>query len=241
MAHAVASASGAVALLPSMPGWAFGLMIAGGIWLCLWNTRIRLLGAVPAVIGAIGAALSPAPDLLVSGDGKHLAVVDQGTPLILRDRAGDYIRSLLAEASGFDGDPETLGSRPFSACSKDSCVALLRRPSGEWRLLATRSATQIDWTAITAACAEADIVVSDRRLPRGCIPRWLKLDAPALRRTGGLAIYLRRNPRVDTVAERIGAHPWTQSSDFNRLSRAQSGDVPLEVSHSMTEPPSPRG
>jgi competence protein ComEC len=208
MAHAVASASGAVALLPSMPGWAFGLMIAGGIWLCLWNTRVRLLGAVPAVIGALGAALSPAPDVLVSGDGKHLAVVDNGTPLILRERAGDYIRSLLAEASGFDGDPQTLGSRPFTACSKDSCVALLRRRSMGWRLLATRSATRIDWTTIIAACGKADIVVSDRRLPRGCTARWLKLDAPALRRTGGVAIYLGKRPRVDTVAERVGSHPW---------------------------------
>jgi competence protein ComEC len=38
LAHSVASASGAVAMLPSMPVWAFGLMIAGGLWLCLWST-----------------------------------------------------------------------------------------------------------------------------------------------------------------------------------------------------------
>jgi competence protein ComEC len=187
-----------------MPGWA-------GIWLALWNGRVRMLGAIPAFIGAIGAALAPAPALLVSGDGKHLAVVDDGTPLILRDRAGDYIRSLLAEASGFDGDPESLASRPFSACSKDSCVALMRRGPAEWRLLATRSATRIDWTDFTTACAAADIVVADRRLPRGCTPRWLKLDAPALRRTGGVAIYLGKSPRADTVAERVGSHPWGQT------------------------------
>jgi competence protein ComEC len=211
MAHAVASASGAVALLPSMPGRAFALMITGGIWLCLWNTRVRLLGMVPMLIGAAGAALSPAPDLLVTGDGKHLAVVDQGTPLILRDRAGDYVRSLVAEASGFDGDPEPLGSRPYSACSKDACVALLRNGLGEWRLLATRSPTRIDWPTITRACAGADIAVSDRRLPRGCTPRWLKLDRPQLERTGGLAIYMGQYPWIDTVAERIDSHPWAQT------------------------------
>src|SRR5204862_2811698 len=33
LAHAVATAKGAVALMPSMPAWAFGLMIAGGVWL----------------------------------------------------------------------------------------------------------------------------------------------------------------------------------------------------------------
>jgi competence protein ComEC len=213
LAHAVASAKGAVALLPSMPGWAFGLMIAGGLWLCLWNSKARLLGAAPFLVGAMGAAFSPAPDLLVTGDGRHLAVVgDRGVPLLLRERAGDYVRDLIAEASGFDGDPATLGSRAYSACSNDACVALLREDSAQWRLLATRSSTRIDWTTITRACAEADIVVSDRRLPRGCTPRWLKLDRATLARTGGVAIYLGSRPRIDSVAHRVGAHPWAATS-----------------------------
>jgi competence protein ComEC len=44
VAHAAASAKGAVAMLPTMPGWAFGAMVLGGLWLCLWMTRARLLG-----------------------------------------------------------------------------------------------------------------------------------------------------------------------------------------------------
>ncbi|MFL6830061.1 MAG: ComEC/Rec2 family competence protein, partial [Sphingomicrobium sp.] len=211
LAHAVASAKGAVALLPSMPGWAFALMIGGGLWLCLWNSRIRVLGLAPAAFGAIAAVLSPVPDLLVTGDGRHLAVVGRsGTPFLLRDRAGDYVRDVLAEASGFDGDLGELGSRSYSACSRDACVAQLGKPGSVWRLLATRSATRIDWSTITRACAEADIAVSDRRLPRGCTPRWLKLDRAALARTGGIAIYLGQKPRIESVAERNGAHPWRQ-------------------------------
>jgi len=211
LAHAVGSARGAVALMPSMPGWAFGLMVAGGIWLCLWTTRWRLWGAIPVVIGAIGSAFAPAPDLLVTGDGRHLAVVDRGTPFILRERAGDYVRSLLAEASGYDSDPDVLDNQPASDCSRDACVAQLRHGSAQWRLLATRSAYRLDWAAITSACASADIVVSDRRLPRGCRPRWLRLDSEALRRTGGLAIYLGERPRVDSVADRVGSHPWAET------------------------------
>jgi competence protein ComEC len=210
LAHAAASAPGAVALLPSMPGWAFGLMSVGGLWLCLWNTRLRLLGLAPFIIGAIGAALSPSPDLLVTGDGMHLAVVRDGTPLILRERTGDYVRALFAEASGYDGDPGDLGSRPYSACSKDACVALIPKGPAQWRLLATRSATQIDWDTLTHACADADIAVSSRRLPRGCSPHWLKLDRTALASTGGLAIYLGNDPWVDSVADRIGEHPWAE-------------------------------
>jgi competence protein ComEC len=61
---------------------------------------------------------------------------------------------------------------------------------------------------VVNACEQSDIVVSDRRLPAGCTPKWLKLDAPALRRTGGIAIYLGRTPRVETVTEQLGQHPW---------------------------------
>jgi competence protein ComEC len=213
LAHSVASAAGAVILLPSMPGWAFGAMIGGGLWLCLWTRRWRLLGTVPFAAGAIGAVMAPAADLLVTGDGMHLAVVRAGEPpLVLRDRAGEFVREVLAEASGFDGDPGALGTRPFTACSPDSCVALIRRHGRDWRLLATRSKYLIDWPVFTRACAEADIVVSDRRLPRGCSPRWLKLDRPLLAQTGGVAIYLGDRPRLDSVAERIGAHPWAHGA-----------------------------
>jgi competence protein ComEC len=47
-------------------------------------------------------------------------------------------------------------------------------------------------------------------LPRGCSPRWLKLDRTALASTGGLAIYLGNDPWVDSVADRVGEHPWAE-------------------------------
>jgi competence protein ComEC len=212
LAHLVAAAPGAVAMMPSMPPWAFGAIVAGLLWLCLWTTRMRLLGLLPVAVGAFAAWAAPTPDLLITGDGRHLVVVgDNGVPLLLRERAGDYVRQLLAEASGFDGDPQDLGTTDSSICTYDACSAAMRKKGKEWRLLALRSAYRIDWARLTRACAEADIVVSDRRLPRGCGPRWLKLDAPTLRRTGGLAVYLGSEPRVDSVADRVASHPWAQA------------------------------
>ncbi len=222
LAHAIAAAPGAVALMPSMPRWAFGLMVAGGLWLCLWAGRMRLLGAVPIAIGAAAALASPTPDLLVTGDGRHLVVLaNDGTPLLLRERAGDYMRDLLAEASGYDGELEELAAAPFSDCSHDSCVAAIRKGNSEWRLLATRSSARIAWTDITASCADSDIAVSERRLPRGCVPRWLKLDREALERSGGMAIYLGDDPSVTTVAELVGEHPWGMAApQYRRISPA---------------------
>jgi competence protein ComEC len=210
IAHWVASTGGAVASLASMPNGAFASMVAGGLWLCLWTTRARLLGLVPIGLGALGTVFGGTPDLLVTGDGRHVAIVQNGQPYLLRERTGDYMRDVMAESSGFDGDPLDLSGQPFSTCSKDACIALIEGGAGTWRLLATRSSTRIDWQRIIDACAQADIVVSDRWLPKGCTPRWLKLDRKALEATGGLAIHLGSEPRVETVAARVGNHPWRQ-------------------------------
>jgi competence protein ComEC len=209
LAHWVADSRGAVAMMAAMPPWALGLMIGGGLWLCLWTTRPRLYGLAPVLLGAAGAALSPTPDLLITGDGRHLALVDaDGTPLLLRERTGEFIRSIVADSAGFDDNPQPLESRPFASCSRDSCIAIVERGERSWQVLATRSAQSIEWHSLVDACAAADIVVSSRWLPRHCKPRWLKLDRDSLARTGGVAVYLGEEPKAVTVADRIGGHPW---------------------------------
>ena len=212
LAHWVAGMKGAVASLPTMPVAAFAAMVIGGLWLCLWTTRLRLIGFVPMVLGGAAALAAQPPDLLVTGDGRHLALVDgSGRPAMLRDRSGDFVRSVISENSGYDGEPLAIAGTRFARCSRDSCVADLRKGGRSWRVLATRSGQRIDWKALTEACASADIVVSDRWLPRGCTPRWLKLDRKALEATGGLAIYLDGpEPRIATVAKRVGRHPWRE-------------------------------
>ena len=209
LAHWVGSAEGAVAMLPNMPGWAFAAMVLGSIWLALWTSRARWWGALPFALGAAGAAMAPVPDLLVTGDGQHLALVrDDGIPVLLRSRSGDFVRDLMSEASAYDGNPLNLEEQRFARCSRDACIADIVDGKHAWRLLAIRSRDRIDWVTLTKACADADIVVADRWLPRGCTPRWLKLDRPALERSGGVSIQLGEEPRVDSVAEEVGSHPW---------------------------------
>ena len=87
---------------------------------------------------------------------------------MLRERSGDFIRSLVSENSGYDGEPLAIADLAGARCSRDSCVADVRRGGRSWRVLATRSGQRIDWKVLTDACQSADIVVSDRWLPRGC-------------------------------------------------------------------------
>lgn len=201
IARSTAAAPGAVAALPGMPHGAFALLVIGGLWMALWRTRWRRLGWVPLAIGAIWTAATPRPDLLVTGDGRHVAVRTAGGIAILRDRAGDYTRNLLAENGGSDGEPLLLAEQPDARCTRDLCISR----AGRLTVLATRSAYPVDIGALASACRTADIVVSDRRLPRSCRPRWLKLDRPTLARSGGVAIV---DGMVRTVASPGDAHPW---------------------------------
>lgn len=211
IAHKVAAAPGAVAALPSMPDGAFALMVAGGLWLALWRTRLRRIGLVPIAAGAAWAFATPPPDLLVTGDGRHLALrTADGRLALLRPRAGDYVRGLLGEATGISGeDAPGLEELPSARCGADLCAVDLMRGGRRFRLLATRSPYLVDIAQMNRACAAADLVVSDRRLPASCVPRWLKADGPLLARTGGLAIRL-AGPTIETVASHVGKHPWAQ-------------------------------
>ena len=209
LAHLVAALPGAVALLPTL-GWrGYALIVAGGLWLALWRTRVRLAGLVPIVAGiAMMTAAGPA-DLLVTGDGRHVALrTRDGAVALLRDRTGDYVRSALAELVGREGDAAlAIEDLPEARCGPDTCAATLVRGGRAWRLLATRSPYPVDRAPFARACAAADVVVSDRRLPGWCRPRWLKADATLLARTGGLAIRL-DPPSVTSVAAGQAEHPW---------------------------------
>ncbi len=208
IARTVAAWPGAVAALPSVPTGAFALMIYGGLWLMLWKGRVRTLGLVPFAVGAVWALATLPPDLLVTGDGMHLAVRgDDGRLATLRPRAGDYVRSVMSERFGDLGELEDLDTLSGAVCSADVCRIDLARGGRVWRVVATRSRYLLPYANLRNECAAADIVVSDRRLPPWCVPKWLKADRIFLARTGGLAVTL-AGAKVETVADGEGEHPW---------------------------------
>jgi competence protein ComEC len=206
VAHAVAASPVAILMAPMAPGWAFGIIVAGGLWCMLWRTRWRWLGMAPLLAGVLVIITARAPDLLVTGDGRHVAVrMADGRLAILRAKAGDYVRDVLAEGAGYDGDLAAIADLPEARCSADLCR--VRIGASRRTVLMTRTFNLVDRPLLERDCAGSDIVISDRRLPRWCRPRWLRIDRWLLARSGGVAVDVDGGV-VRTVKTPGDAHPW---------------------------------
>ncbi|WP_242443443.1 ComEC/Rec2 family competence protein [Sphingobium sp. LB126] len=219
VAHGVASSPWAIMRSSAQSGGIFALILAGLLWCLLWRSRWRWVGLIPAAAGVAMILKSGPPTLLITGDGRHVAVrTASGGMAILRERAGGYVRDALAETAGYDGMLEAMAAMPASRCSPDLCAVRLKGDGRNWDILVTRSSARIESGVLARDCARADIVISDRFLPVSCRPRWLKADRRLLARTGGLAIDL-EVPFVRTVRSVDDEHPWIARSAF-RLRRS---------------------
>jgi len=229
MAHWIADRPGAVTLLPAMGKGSIALFAVGGLWLALWRGPVRLAGFLPVMAGIVTLALLEPPDILISGDGRHVGIVGEAARslLVLRDARSDYARENLIELAGMDGAVLPIAKWPGARCSQDFCAITLQRGGRDWRLLLSRSRDMTEERALAAACDRADIVISDRWLPRSCRPSIIKVDRRLLAHSGGLAIDLETR-RVHSVAQGQGEHGWWQG--------AGNRDTGFRKTHSARKP-----
>ncbi len=208
IAHFTAGQPGAVKLIPQMTLTTVLLFAAGGLWLALWKGRARLLGFLPAAAAIAMLMTTPIPDILISGDGRHVGITGEDERLlVLRDTRSAFTRENLLELAGVEGETMPMAAWPGAQCSPDFCAITVERGGRDWHILMSRSRDIVAERALAAACERSDIVVSDRWLPRSCEPRWFKADARMLSINGGLAIDL-EGEHVRAVAEAEGEHGW---------------------------------
>ena len=227
LAHFTAGQPGAVSQVPIFGSGGFALFVAGMIWLALWRGRLRLYGLVPVAIAIGMLALVRPPDLLVTGDGRNLGVVDQaaGRLLILREGRSSFTRDAMLSIAGMVGEVMPISQWPGARCNRDACAIELARGGRNWRLLVMRRDSWTDYAGMDKACAGVDIVIASQKLFSPCRPSMVKIDKTLLLRTGGMAFDL-ENRTVRTVAEGEGEHPWWRFP--HRLARPVD-DTPEEA------------
>ena len=179
------------------------------------------------MFGMVWAILTPTPDMIVTGDGKHMAMRSEtGEFALLRPRAGDFVRDTMSEAIGADDEFAELDSFSGANCSRDMCIVSIKKGDRNWRIAATRSAYRLPWQNLIETCRSVDIIISDRRLPPKCTARWIKADITLLRKTGGLAINF-KGASVRTVKLSHDHHPWVLArQNIDQYRRKSPANLP---------------
>ncbi len=198
----------AATLVPSMPGASLWLITIGGLWFCLWRHRWRLAG-LPVV--AIGLLLGPppAPDLLMSDDGRVLGLRDEkGVVHVASSRTDRFVADTWARRSGQEGAKRWLASADQEAAGLGCRTGLCRWRKGPWRI-----ALVSDDRRLAEACANADIVLSTVDAQGRCRGPRLVIDRRDAWREGAQALWLdEQGVRRETANARRGDRPWVPGS-----------------------------
>lgn len=209
VAREVASWPGAALRLPAMPGWGVAACGLGLCWLCLWRTRLRLLGVLPLALGLASPWLTRPPDILVSPDARLVAIRAEGALHAQSlPAASRFVRGIWEERSGglaFVPLPET--GRPAASidCTPGACVI------GESAVL-LRGDPPARW------CGRVAVVISAEPVRGRCTGSTV-VDRFSVWRDGAHAVWLGDPPVVLSDRAWRGDRPWVAPVPRTRARR----------------------
>jgi competence protein ComEC len=241
VAYAVARLPGAVVRIPSIPTLSFALMVTGGLWLCLWMQRWRVLG-IAAIAAGIGLAPTKRhPDILAGRDGALVAVRTAANELsALPAKGAEFELTRWLEHDGDRRKAKQVTANAFR-CDAAGCtasvqgvpVAVVRHPA-----------------ALADDCIKARVLLLVFPKPQGCMARGLAVDFFDFRARGTHALYVdgkgdAQTLRLVTVADVRGDRPWALIRDMRRSisgrdaaagSRLGSFAAPWDLNDGVTRP-----
>lgn len=199
-------------LIPSLPGASLWLLTLGGLWLCLWRRRWRLAG-LPVIAAALLIGRGPAPDLLMSEDGRVLGLRDQkGIVHVASARTDRFVSEAWARRSGQEGAKKWTVSAEEEAAGIGCRTGLCRWRKGPWKI-----AMVSDEQKLADACASADVVLSTVDAQGRCRGPRLVLDRRDAWREGAQAIWLSETGLKRETANAVrGDRPWVPNSTFRQ-------------------------
>ncbi len=205
VAKTVAGWPGAVAAIPVMPQTGLVAIALGGLWLCLWQGRVRFFGCLGIVAGLAIIPLTDRPDVLVTGNGKLMAVrLADGALGLTSGKTERFAAKIWAERDG------QLASRVWEAGTGASAPLSCDRLGCVYRRAGRRFALIKDARAFSDDCRADWIVISSVPARGACRGALRTIDRFDLWRHGAHAIWIRRDSvTVKSVRAVRGDRPWT--------------------------------
>ncbi len=204
IAEWTASLPQAVQNVPAFSGNSMALIVFGGLWLCLWQTRLRLFGLVTMIAGFILAPFSPLPDVYVASSGRNIAVRGQdGLLVVARPRGDKFSVTKWLER---DGDPATqkvAAQRAGFSCDGEGCAIKLK----DNRILAYAQ----ELAAVEEDCRKADILISRIPVHQKCTSPQVVIDKFDVWRNGAYTLSFKgQEIRVENAQDLRGNRPWVR-------------------------------
>lgn len=213
VAGAVAGLPGAVTRIQAIPAAAFALVLAGGLWLVLWQKRWRMAG-IPLIACGLALASSGAkPDILIGREGALVAVRGtDGRFFAHAERPSTFELQRWLETDGDGRDPKEVRAKGSFRCDALGCVAV---NEGSTVAISRHPGSTAD------DCAKARVLVVNGPRPARCTEPNLVYDRDGLKRSGTIALYRTADGTYGarSVAQARGNRPWSQPPPPRRTRR----------------------
>ena len=199
----VAELDGAVSHVVAPGPLVLPLLSVGGLFIVLWQGRVRAAGLVPMLAALILWAGTERPALLVSQTGGLLGLMTAEGRALSKPRGEGFAAGNWLENDGDGADQASAAARAgFEGGRGD-----LRLRLGDLRIAHLTGRGAAD--RVRAACREADLVITSARAPgpQSC----QVIERNRLAGTGALAID--QGPdglRIVSARERTGDRPWNR-------------------------------
>ncbi|MFO0109056.1 MAG: hypothetical protein ACK52W_00765, partial [Alphaproteobacteria bacterium] len=178
------------------PGYGVALFVAGLVWLCLLNNRLRLAGILPMVIGVMTLFTVTLPDFLATAELKQIAMRTDSGYVLLRGRAQSLIPELWANGTG----SAKLTYNPKAwRCDAVGCVAEVK---------GRRIAVSEHYEALMEDCRLSDFILTRLKDAR-CSSRTRVFNSYYTPGTIGLFI-ADDAIRAETSSDWQGNRPWSE-------------------------------
>jgi len=195
IAATVSSWHGANIWVAHPPVISFVMVVAGGLWLCLWQQPWRGWGLLPMGIGFLAAFGGELPHLLIDGQGKLVALYDGRTLHVSSTRKGKFTAETWQK---------------YLAAQE---VKALHCEEGVCRASFQNTPIFISYDKEKQPCEKDALLIRLEPSQKTCPEAALTLDWYNLWRHGGYAVWFTPEGfRLEKVREFQGDRPWTRKA-----------------------------
>lgn len=183
------------------------LVVFGGLWLCLWRRRWRLLGIPAVLLGMATVALHEPYDIMISDDGARVAVRrENGEFLFLRGRPTSFEGEVWLRVHGQDRGLtlSDLGENERPDCDRNRCIVEMQGR----RIVVARRRLKDQASALCRQ--DADMVIAGDKLDEiACAKIPYVFDWNYLNQSGAVGIRITGGEiDIETANEFRGKRPW---------------------------------